>query len=114
MESPKLDSSNKGKKRGRPPIDDYDSSSTSYPPPKLHAKIVSVTTNVEESASNDAMSSSDHDMSIWEEDQPNDAEVEADENSDDIDKQLPIKIKSEVRIIFTYLSFHVLQNMFHI
>ncbi|KAL3278695.1 hypothetical protein HHI36_016231 [Cryptolaemus montrouzieri] len=57
VESP---SANK-KKRGRPPIDDYEPGYTSTP------KIP----NMDDGYSNDAMSSSEHDLSIWEEDQTN-------------------------------------------
>lgn len=65
LDTPKIDSNSK-RKRGRPPIDDYESP---YPPPK----IVSVTSIAEENYSNDAMSSSDQDQSTWEDDHgPND------------------------------------------
>ncbi|KAF5276065.1 hypothetical protein FQA39_LY00861 [Lamprigera yunnana] len=59
MDSPKNEPPNK-RKRGRPPIDDYEQTFTT-------PKITSVTGNAEEGYSNDAMSSSDQDLSIWEE-----------------------------------------------
>ncbi|KAF5299500.1 hypothetical protein FQR65_LT01083 [Abscondita terminalis] len=59
MDSPKSEPPNK-RKRGRPPIDDYEQTFTT-------PKITSVTGNAEEGYSNDALSSSDQDLSIWEE-----------------------------------------------
>lgn len=95
MDSPKSDSASK-RKRGRPPIDDYESS---YPAPK----IVSVTSIAEENFSNDAMSNSDHDQSAWEDEQAaNDIEEVADS-----DEPL-VKIKTE--IVSNYLLKNLLGN----
>lgn len=95
MESPKSEPPNK-KKRGRPPIDDYEASSVSnYSTPKLHAKILSVTNANDENFSNDAMSSSDHDMSIWEEEQ------QVNDNDETMESDAPLlKVKMEVSMIF--------------
>lgn len=99
MDSPKSEPPNK-KKRGRPPIDDYESSPKAmYPSPKIHAKIVSVTNVTDENYSNDAMSSSDHDMSIWEEEQQT--------NDDDVmesDTSL-VRVKLEVSNFFYFFLY---------
>lgn len=63
MDTPKASDGrpdNKTRKRGRPPIDDYDQSF-------MAPKIMNVAGNVDDGYSNDALSSSEHDMSIWEE-----------------------------------------------
>ncbi|CAH0559481.1 unnamed protein product [Brassicogethes aeneus] len=80
------------KKRGRPPIDDYDSTFTT---PRIMAVTGSSSAGGgagggEDGYSNDAMSSSEHDMSIWDEDQSANEANEATENDEP-----PIKIKKE-------------------
>lgn len=89
MESPKGEQqatpapSNK-RRRGRPPIDDYDQTFTA---PKI-TKVMSG--NADEGGySNDAMSSSDQDLSVWE-DEPGTQEGEEEKE----DKLL--KVKTEV------------------
>lgn len=73
------------RKRGRPPIDDYD---TSFVPHKV--------VHTEEGFSNDAVSSSDHEPSSW--DDTEQATNEAGDKLDTCDDS-PVKIKSEtVRI----------------
>ncbi|KAL1505939.1 hypothetical protein ABEB36_005385 [Hypothenemus hampei] len=67
------------KKRGRPPIDDYDNTFTT-------PKITSVSGNVDDTYSNDAMSSSEHDLQIWEDDQANNTDNE----------EPPAKVKKEL------------------
>ncbi|KAB0789982.1 hypothetical protein PPYR_15728 [Photinus pyralis] len=81
MDSPKNEPPNK-RKRGRPPIDDYEQAFTT-------PKITSVTGNAEEGYSNDALSSSDQDLSIWEE------ESAANDNDQTELDEPPPKIKSE-------------------
>ncbi|CAH1159117.1 unnamed protein product [Phyllotreta striolata] len=73
------------RKRGRPPIDDYDQSFTT-------PKIANISGgNQDDAYSNDAMSSSEHDLNIWDEDQS------ANEAADNTDaEQPPIKVKKEV------------------
>lgn len=94
MDSPKSEIYTK-RKRGRPPIDDYDSTSSTVPN-KFQAKILSVSAKVEENLSNDAISSSDNDLTIWEEDQGT--------NEDVLDG---VRIKTEVKI---YISpMHVFE-----
>ncbi|XP_018324247.1 uncharacterized protein LOC108736351 [Agrilus planipennis] len=80
MESPKSEPPAK-RKRGRPPIDDYD---PNFPAPKISA----TTSNNEEGYSNDAMSSSDHDLP-WEEENAN-----ADGDHTESDEH-PVRVKSE-------------------
>lgn len=90
MDTPKQETGNK-RKRGRPPIDDYD---PTYPAPK----IVNVTSNAEETYSNDAMSSSDQDQSAWEDEQAaNDIEevIETEESQ--------VKVKTELVKPFFFL-----------
>ncbi|GJQ81599.1 hypothetical protein Trydic_g9974 [Trypoxylus dichotomus] len=90
MDSPKsTDQSNK-RKRGRPPIDDYDQPSQPTPP-SFTPKIVSVTGNAEDNYSNDAMSSSDQDLSIWEEDNTTNNVDDANESDEPT-----VKVKTEV------------------
>ncbi|XP_017783430.1 PREDICTED: protein tramtrack, alpha isoform [Nicrophorus vespilloides] len=89
METPKGHSDTISKrKRGRPPIDDYD---PTFPAPK----IVNVTGGVsgnDETYSNDAMSNSDQDQSAWEDDQPaNDTE----DNHPELKESL-LKVKTEI------------------
>ncbi|XP_044259799.1 uncharacterized protein LOC123008185 [Tribolium madens] len=60
MDNPKNEAPSNKRKRGRPPIDDYEQAFTA-------PKIMNVTGNADETYSNDAMSTSDHDLSIWEE-----------------------------------------------
>lgn len=82
MDSPKSEQPNK-RRRGRPPIDDYDQTFTA---PKI-TKISSG--NNDEGYSNDAMSSSDQDLSVWE-DEPSHQD-DAGERDDKL-----LKIKTEV------------------
>lgn len=92
MESPKSEPPSK-RKRGRPPIDDYDQSFTT-------PRIMNVTGNAEEGYSNDAMSTSDHDLSIWEDDSA------ANEHDDNTENEEPprIRVKTElVSLIFIVL-----------
>lgn len=71
------------RRRGRPPIDDYDSSFTA-------PKITKISTgNNDEGYSNDAMSSSDQDLSVWE-DEPSHQD-DASERDDRF-----VKIKTEM------------------
>ncbi|KAJ8969527.1 hypothetical protein NQ314_001710 [Rhamnusium bicolor] len=87
MDSPttKFDSPSNKRKRGRPPIDDYDQTFTT-------PKIMNVTGGAQEDAySNDAMSSSEHDLNIWEEDQ---SANEATENTEN--EEPPVKVKKEL------------------
>lgn len=91
MDSPKYDSPGTNvtnrKKRGRPPIGKYDYDSQFTTP-----KILNVSGNVstvDDTYSNDAMSSSEHDLQIWEDDQAN----EGDQTDND---EPPLKIKKEV------------------
>ncbi|KAJ8921777.1 hypothetical protein NQ315_008403 [Exocentrus adspersus] len=87
MDSPttKFDSASNKRKRGRPPIDDYDQTFTT-------PRIMNVTGGAHEDGySNDAMSSSEHDLNIWEEDQ---SANEATENTEN--EEPPVKIKKEV------------------
>ncbi|CAG9823518.1 unnamed protein product [Phaedon cochleariae] len=72
------------RKRGRPPIDDYESTFTS-------PKIMAVSGAPEDGYSNDAMSSSEHDLNIWEEDHP--SHEGADNNDDN-----RVKIKKELSL----------------
>lgn len=89
MDSPKTEPPNK-RKRGRPPIDDYDQTFTT-------PKITNVTGNADEGYSNDAMSNSDQDLSIWEEDAANDHdETESEEHR--------IKVKTELVSAFYLYS----------
>lgn len=95
MESPKTEPPNK-RKRGRPPIDDYDQTFTT-------PKITNVTGNADEGYSNDAMSSSDHDLSIWEE------ESAANDHDDGTESEEPrVKVKTELVSTFSY---SVLDNL---
>ncbi|XP_066150568.1 protein tramtrack, alpha isoform-like isoform X1 [Euwallacea fornicatus] len=88
MDSPKYDSpavnhaSNK-RRRGRPPIDDYD---VRFATPKITNVSGNVSTVGDDAYSNDAMSSSEHDLQIWDEDQANNTDNE----------EPPMKIKKEV------------------
>lgn len=76
------------KKRGRPPIDDYDQTFTT-------PKIMTVSGATQDDAySNDAMSSSEHDLNIWDEDQ---SANEGAENTET--EEPPLKVKKEVRAI---------------
>ncbi|KAJ8983008.1 hypothetical protein NQ317_014305 [Molorchus minor] len=87
MDSPttKFDTPANKRKRGRPPIDDYDQTFTT-------PKIMNVTGGAhEDTYSNDAMSSSEHDLNIWEEDQS--ANEGADNTEND---EPPVKVKKEV------------------
>ncbi|XP_018579065.1 uncharacterized protein LOC108917106 isoform X2 [Anoplophora glabripennis] len=87
MDSPttKFDSPSNKRKRGRPPIDDYDQTFTT-------PRIMNVTGGAQEDAySNDAMSSSEHDLNIWEEEQ---SANEATENAEN--EEPPVKVKKEV------------------
>uniref|UniRef100_A0A6P7F7L3 Protein tramtrack, alpha isoform-like isoform X1 n=1 Tax=Diabrotica virgifera virgifera TaxID=50390 RepID=A0A6P7F7L3_DIAVI len=73
------------RKRGRPPIDDYDQTFTT---PKIAT--VSGGINQEDAYSNDAMSSSEHDLNIWDEDQS------ANEGADNTEiDDPPVKVKKE-------------------
>lgn len=84
MDMPNKVESGTKRKRGRPPIDDYE---PTYPIPK----IVSVTSIAEENFSNDAMSSSDQDHSTWEDDHgANDMD-----DANDANESL-LKIKTEI------------------
>lgn len=89
MDSPKNETPVK-RKRGRPPIDDYDQS---FLPHKV--------AHTEEGFSNDAVSSSDHDPSNWD-----DAEQMANETGDKMDQcdDSPMKIKSETVTWNLFLS----------
>ncbi|KAH1027520.1 protein tramtrack, beta isoform isoform X2 [Dendroctonus ponderosae] len=60
------------KKRGRPPIDDYDSHFTA---PKI-TRVSGNVSAVDDTYSNDALSSSEHDLQIWEEDPANNTDNE--------------------------------------
>ncbi|XP_060524843.1 protein tramtrack, beta isoform isoform X2 [Cylas formicarius] len=81
MDTPsKYDPPPNKKKRGRPPIDDYDSTFTT-------PRISNVQGTTDETYSNDAMSSSEHDLNIWEDDQAND-------HTDN--EESPIKVKKEI------------------
>ncbi|XP_023019206.1 uncharacterized protein [Leptinotarsa decemlineata] len=72
------------RKRGRPPIDDYEQTFTT-------PKIMTVSGAQEDAYSNDAMSSSEHDLNIWEEDQS------ANEGADNTEnEESPVKVKKEV------------------
>ncbi|XP_056641217.1 protein tramtrack, alpha isoform-like [Diorhabda carinulata] len=74
------------RKRGRPPIDDYDQTFTT---PKIMT-VSGGTTNQDDAYSNDAMSSSEHDLNIWDEDQS------ANEGADNTETEdPPVKIKKE-------------------
>lgn len=84
------------RKRGRPPIDDYDQS---FSTPKI-ASVSGAATD--DTYSNDAMSSSEHDLNIWEEDQTG---MENTEN-----EEPPIKVKKEVVSI---IEFYLLSSYFH-
>lgn len=102
MESPKSEPPSK-RKRGRPPIDDYDQSFTT-------PRIMNVTGNAEEGYSNDAMSTSDHDLSIWEDDSA------ANEHDDNTENEEPprIRVKTElVSLIFILLHTNRLCNKVH-
>lgn len=93
MDSPttKFDSPSNKRKRGRPPIDDYDQTFTT-------PRIMNVTGGTQEDAySNDAMSSSEHDLNIWEEEQ---SANEATENTEN--EEPPVKVKKEVVGIMYY------------
>lgn len=88
MDSPKNDSHSgpnhappNRKKRGRPPIDDYESHFT---PPKI-SHVSGNVSAVDDTYSNDAMSSSEHDMQIWDDDHANNT-----------DEESLLKIKKEV------------------
>lgn len=83
MESPKSEQQPNKRRRGRPPIDDYDQSFTAPKITKISAG------NNDEGYSNDAMSSSDQDLSVWEDDPSH-----QDDGGDRDDKLL--KIKTEV------------------
>ncbi|KAI4458069.1 btb domain transcription factor [Holotrichia oblita] len=106
MDSPKsTDQSNK-RKRGRPPIDDYDQPSQTTQSP-LTPKIVSVTGNAEDNYSNDAMSNSDQDLSIWEEDNVTNDIDDANESDEP-----PVKVKTEVDVNLMYaVSANSMPNM---
>lgn len=72
------------RKRGRPPIDDYDQAFTT-------PRIMHVTGSAGDDAySNDAMSSSEHDLSIWDEEQS------ATEGNNTESDEPPLKIKKEI------------------
>lgn len=105
MESPKFEAPNK-RKRGRPPIDDYDSGTPNYnATPKLHAKIVSVMSANEENYSNDALSNSDQDMSIWEDDQGgNDADEGAEGDEPPLKVKLEVNIFTRIKLLNEYQS----------
>lgn len=87
METPntKFETSSSKRKRGRPPIDDYDQAFTT-------PKILNVTGATHEDAySNDAMSSSEHDLNIWEEDHS------ANEGTENAENEEPaVKVKKEM------------------
>lgn len=91
MDSPKSEQPNK-RRRGRPPIDDYDQTFTA-------PKITKICGNTEEGYSNDAMSSSDQDLSVWE-DEPTHEQEDATERDDRF-----LKIKTELvsRHLATFL-----------
>ncbi|XP_019880735.1 protein tramtrack, beta isoform [Aethina tumida] len=73
------------RKRGRPPIDDYDQAFTT-------PRIMHVTGSAGDDAySNDAMSSSEHDLSIWDEEQS------ATEGNNTESDEPPLKIKKEIK-----------------
>lgn len=87
MDSPKSEQPQQQpnkRRRGRPPIDDYDQSFTAPKITKISAG------NNDEAYSNDAMSSSDQDLSVWE-DEP----THQDDNGADREDKL-LKIKAEV------------------
>lgn len=84
MGSPKSEPPSK-RKRGRPPIDDYDQSF-------MTPRIASVSGNAEEGYSNDAMSTSENDLSIWEDDG---AGNDQDDNGES-DEPPRIKVKTEL------------------
>lgn len=66
------------------PVDDYDQTFTT-------PKIMTVTGGGQDDAySNDAMSSSEHDLNIWEEDQS------ANEGNNTENEEPPVKVKKEV------------------
>lgn len=89
------------RKRGRPPIDDYDQQ---FQQPK----IMNVTGNADETYSNDAMSSSEHDLNIWEEDQ-------SANEQDHLDNDEPrVKIKKEMVCYAFTFSFHVIVTYFYV
>ncbi|CAG9765245.1 unnamed protein product [Ceutorhynchus assimilis] len=88
MDSPKYESNTSSngtthrKKRGRPPIDDYDT--------QFNPKITNVSgnvSNIDECYSNDAMSSSEHDLQIWEDEHGNNTDT--DEPAVKIKKETP-------------------------
>ncbi|KAK9878964.1 hypothetical protein WA026_003783 [Henosepilachna vigintioctopunctata] len=70
------------KKRGRPPIDECEPGYSSTP--KMP--------HIDDSYSNDAMSSSEHDLSIWEEDQTN-----TNESAPAVSEEPRIKVKKELQ-----------------
>jgi hypothetical protein len=83
MDNPKVETPSNKRKRGRPPIDDYEQAFTA-------PKIMNVTGNADETYSNDAMSTSDHDLSIWEE------EPSANEAGDTTEPDEPLlRVKKE-------------------
>lgn len=91
METPKSETGvTTGKrKRGRPPIDDYEQTFTT-------PKVANVGGNAGDDAySNDAMSSSDHDLSIWEEES---GQNEQEDNADGEE----VTVKVEVSILRLY------------
>lgn len=93
MDSPRSTDQTNKRKRGRPPIDDNEQISQPVQPAFI-PKIVSVTGNADDNYSNDALSNSDHDLSIWEEDvATNDAE-------DNEPEEPPVKVKMEMVCLF--------------
>lgn len=101
MESPKSEQPQPNKRRrGRPPIDDYDQNFTAPKITKISAG------NNDEGYSNDAMSSSDQDLSVWE-DEP----TQQDEAGEREDKLLKIKTEM-VSQLFTY-KFHFLHLLLY-
>jgi hypothetical protein len=86
MDNPKVETPSNKRKRGRPPIDDYEQAFTA-------PKIMNVTGNADETYSNDAMSTSDHDLSIWEE------EPSANEAGDTTEPDEPLlRVKKETSV----------------
>lgn len=80
------------KRRGRPPIEEYD---MGYSNTK-HYVCTDVKQNaVEDGYSNDGLSSSEHDLSIWEE-EPNTNESSAPQNDVSVNDEPRVKIKKEV------------------
>lgn len=86
MDSPKYESNSPNKKkRGRPPIDDYENQ---FSTPRI-SNVSGNVSNVEDAYSNDAMSSSEHDLQIWEDDQANEVTEITDTD------EPPLKVKKE-------------------